>query len=80
MVASLCAPQLCLFILALGLDLQSLRSVIWSSKLLEPWVLQCFLRGDSTVWVVYEDFLQKIEEIAAECVARWYNILFEILV
>ena len=80
MVASLRAPQLLCLRIAGGLDLQSLGSVIWPSKLLEPWVLQRFFCSDTLIRIVYEDPPQKIEEIAAERVARWYDILLKMLV
>ena len=60
--------------IALGLDLQCLRSIIWSSKLLEPRVLQSLLCRDTLRWIVNEDPPQKVKEVAGK-VAVWRNNL-----
>ena len=66
--------------IALGLDLQCLRSIIWSSKLLEPWVLQRLLCCDTLRWIVNEDPSQKVKEVTGEVAVRWNYLLHYMLV
>lgn len=66
--------------IALRLNLQCLRPIIWSSKLLEPWVLQCLLCCDTLRWIVNEDPPQKIKEVAGKVTVWRNNLLHYMLV
>lgn len=57
-------------------NLRCLGSIIRLGHLLEPWMVQGLLRCNSLTRVIYEDFLQKIQEVLQENIARRNDVLF----
>ena len=58
----------------LNADFGSFRTVVLDA-LVEPWVLERLLGGDTLVRVVDEDLLQKVEELDVELGVRRNRVL-----
>lgn len=60
--------------LPLNLDFLSFGAVVFV-VFLEPIMLQSLVCCDSLLWVIDEDFLEQVKELAVELVVGWNNLL-----